>query len=694
MIYGSYHFLPSFMIGTIDENGSNQAQLPDRHLCSAPSHSAPQSSEHFIRLLSQSIKPPTSPTASSTLVLHSEMSRYQLTLAFSSFILIQCSVALIDFTKCRNKLPSLELRCPSSAVAFCPNGSFPPNFNSSRPALTPSGCYQTCGRSFQFVPTKEIVGMVAVWLIPYITLCRSFCFPGLGKLNSAKTVILIISNPIGSMWSMLLRQESFRRIERAAVEAELNDSHLPNPRDIATVAAAIEEMTWKNRVGEIVNELRGIKLLNNRNSPLSDSDSVEHGSKTSCSVPQSDDTAHLETSKPSKHVHTSLKELFSDARQELVLHRTESQAGTWIAVITLIGSIAIAFVKNVTSEQRKYLPRTIAIVYLGLHFVTLVQLSGNIGAFAKGYAALRSIRRLQRNIENLWVFDQSTKDKLFKLSRTILYEDEGKTHIDDLLEMNAVWRPDKSITLGDKHAHTGLSLKEETGKALLGSLTDPEESADNGHQYRGHGPHDSHISTHRKPKFDWTPVLAFLCAFTTVSISYGGSLYVSYKAARREGFGCQCVLWTCIYGLWLINALIDWSIHLRSQRIRRNTVNLERLWKRYVTWNSFVAASILIALTAHLCGLSNFCACNSGSLWPGRNHYVNLYPPTDTQWRKDWTQGGGAFALGLVLNCLIIVILTYGRSMKSSCLWTLEEAEARKLDEDLYPRRRSKHHDR
>jgi type II secretory pathway pseudopilin PulG len=536
--------------------------------------------------------------------------------------------------------------------------------------------------------------MIAVWLIPYITLSKSFCFPALGKLNSAKIVFFLISNPIGSMWSMLTRQEAFRRIMQDASEEDLGEDW-PNAMEIATVAAAAEELSWQNRATAIVQDLRSLRTAIDQvrataramaeNATAEEKDTDEESKRTEETPKTSLGTSSTATQTPPDNpkfpepTPASVKDLFTRARYELISHRDDSQIGTWVAVITLIGSIVIAFVKNVTAEQRKYLPRTVAIVSLGFYFVALVQISGNIGAFGKGYVSLKVIRRLQDDIKRVYLDTPGLFPFAQRIIDPIMETDTGKINIEDYLELNPIWRPNKSITSGSDDLRTDQPFK--------GSSAKPPSN-----------------------RSRRSPMLLFFYSFCTVSISYGASLYVSYKAARRPGFGCQCLLWTCIYAIWLGNAANDWRRHCRSQKQDpQDNATRQRDWNNYVIINSICASLIILSLLAHISGFLNVCACNAGSLIPGPLHYVNLYQPTDEQWRRDWKQGGGAAAVGLLLNCLIILFLSYDRSvvpvprragglkarinhalevalgsLRSSLLWTLSGAEEKDMNEKLF----------
>ena len=68
-----------------------------------------------------------------------------------------------------------------------------------------------------------------------------FNFSPLGPKNTPAVVASILRNPIGSMWSMLIRQEVFCRVYQHAITAAI-----PNPEDTNAVAAACDEFGWQD----------------------------------------------------------------------------------------------------------------------------------------------------------------------------------------------------------------------------------------------------------------------------------------------------------------------------------------------------------------------------------------------------------------------------------------------------------------
>lgn len=253
-------------------------------------------------------------------------------LVFSLSTQLGCSFE--DFTKCSESITGLDC---TNKDSFCPNGQFPLGFRPQNPALTVSGCYRRCGRNSGPLPLKEPTGMMSIWLVPFIFLIGSFHFPDLGKRNTILAVQSLISNPVGSMWSVLTRMEAYRRVYRMAIYYGFS-----HPEDVATVAAACDEIGWHNPLPKVIEQL-----------------SLR---QTTESSPEGPGSALDETEIA----------LFAQARNELISPHNNSQWPTWLAIIGLIGSLIVAFVKAVTAEQRKYVPHIISVMALAFYLITLV----------------------------------------------------------------------------------------------------------------------------------------------------------------------------------------------------------------------------------------------------------------------------------------------------------------------------------
>ena len=553
----------------------------------------------------------------------------------------QFAVGLVNYSVCKEKIQGLQLTCHDPQLV-CPNGKYPPGFSADRPPLSVTACYNQCGRGFELLPGQDSVGMVSLWLVPIVVLIGHFHFPALGKRNTLALVVSLVSNPIGCMWSMLTRQEAFRRLYRKA--CTMVDRDIPIAKAIATVAAACDEIAWQNPLEDIEKFLRS-QIESSRENNSSQEESSDGNGKSSGE--KVSEQGSNDGSKSSKSSHSTSEEkqpmnaidssrslnvaLRSDvtlpfvrARIDLITNRDGSQLTTWLAIVGLIGSLVSAFVKNVTAEQRQYLPRTIAMVNLGVHFITLVQISGNIGRSRSIYGPLHIIRRLQSELRAqlgaTFDIDYDFDDSSTLVERQIIPNYESWMEKAPYLGANPTWRPNKSLAL--------------------------------------HGAGDRH------------PYWLLFCSFVVVSISFASALFVSLKAARRPGYGCQCLTWTVIYCVWLLNAGIDYLVHRitedKKKGLSRNKIRRFRcLWKYYFFKDLVVTIGILAAVLVYVIGLSSTCTCSAGSIVGSQSHnYVNLWSATDRQWSQDWIQGGGASTVSLALNCLFVLILTWDQDSK------------------------------
>ncbi|OCL04207.1 hypothetical protein AOQ84DRAFT_380838, partial [Glonium stellatum] len=82
---------------------------------------------------------------------------------------------------------------------------------------------------------------------------------------------------------------------------------------------------------------------------------------------------------------------FDRAHLEIISNRSESQLGTWFAIFGLGAALCSAFPRDWANRDTTWLPLTVANVTLTFHFIALVQISGNIGAFTSVFGPLDAL---------------------------------------------------------------------------------------------------------------------------------------------------------------------------------------------------------------------------------------------------------------------------------------------------------------
>lgn len=82
--------------------------------------------------------------------------------------------------------------------------------------LTLQGCQTICGDGYNLWPSRDTLARLSLWVLPAIILLTHFQFPPLSAFNTAAVILHAAGDPLDSLWSMLARLETQRRLVRAA----------------------------------------------------------------------------------------------------------------------------------------------------------------------------------------------------------------------------------------------------------------------------------------------------------------------------------------------------------------------------------------------------------------------------------------------------------------------------------------------
>lgn len=236
--------------------------------------------------------------------------------------------------------------------------------NPDRPLLTPAGCESLCNDGFQLWAAQDTLLRFVLWLLPVIVVIAHFHFPPLASSNVIAVIVHLLGDPIDSLWSMMTRQEAFRRLFRRA-----KISGLPNEKSVTTVWGAYEEIGWQDPSENMLNVLdarkQRQKLVNGTTQPLIDK-----------------------------------KELYAIelAAHRITCNRSESQLATTVAIMGLVVTLVGPYLRTWSQRLNNQTSHTIAMVSLLFIDIPVVRISGDIGAFTSSTAVVEIIQELRRNL--------------------------------------------------------------------------------------------------------------------------------------------------------------------------------------------------------------------------------------------------------------------------------------------------------
>lgn len=276
----------------------------------------------------------------------------------------------VNFESCyNNKIKQLNgSDCAQNEFQVCPLEPKPSSTALSLVILTREGCNHYCSDGTGLWPAKETMGRFVLWVLPAVILIAHFQFAPLSAWNTCSIVIHLLGDPVDSMWSMLTRQEVNRRLHRLATHSGL-------PEAFVNIWAAYEELGW-HEVSSFT--IRNLCKWNTAANP------GPMFTRTSARISLLN---HVESY------------LIKRASYRLSSNRFNSSLGTWTAIIGLLGALAGAFICTWTQRLNNQTPHMIAIVTLLFHFIALIKISGNIGAFTSSTAAVDVLQELLRNLQ-------------------------------------------------------------------------------------------------------------------------------------------------------------------------------------------------------------------------------------------------------------------------------------------------------
>ena len=516
------------------------------------------------------------------------------------------SARYADFANCTSYVRNLSTSAACTLKDFhCKSPKDP------RPLLTLQGCTNVCGSWFDPDPADEVFSRFLMWLLPVIILAAHFHFAPLGWKNIAETLCTIAGNPIGSLWSLLTRLEVSRRAYRRTLAA---DFEREVAKDLATVATACDEFGWHDPLRQV------FRALKNRvpGAASADLETTVNGETAEESQTQLllKRLSVVERPVACGLLLDPIEEYYiACARQELVSHRHDSQLGTWFAIAGLVGAVLAAFFEVWMSRKRNFSTRTVPMVIMTFHLLVIVQLSGSLGSFTSVLGPLDALNRLQRRLDKMydarnWPQDQ----RLDFVSKIELFDTGFKSpwlRTAPYMGMNPVFRPNKHLRRCE--------------------VPSPRDRS----HYR---------------------LLAYSLGF--ISLSVVTAICHSYFQVGNFGFGCRCIMWTCIGIVWLISLSLDpvFQYFLLNSNLPR-AQSYRKLLHYTIIKDSIVTVMVALAITAAHVGMLSTCYCYTGSLWG--DPYIDLWPLPPTSETLKWVQLIVTPVVALVLICVLVTVCHY-----------------------------------
>jgi hypothetical protein len=597
-----------------------------------------------------------------------------------------------------------------------------------RVLLTQEGCLRRCGVGFELWEALDSVSRFVLWLVPLFILIAHFQYPPLGWKNTIVVVCGLVANPIGSMWSMLTRQERYRRAYLRAKRAGL-----PNHKDIAVVAAACDHYDWNDPLHGWLEALRNRTKTENvrenmeatlieetlhargeatsgEESEISRANGDEgegeaQGEKNNTNVIIEDEREHPTNAvnrdaheEPSPADNSSTNDApptnteivdqyeqyyFAESANEIVSHSTDSTIGTLFTILGLVAALLGAFGRQWANRQNTWLPHTIPNVALAYHFIPLVQVSASIGGLTSMFGPLRALQKLQKRLRK-----RDEKLKRAESHRLNLHID-----LDSAIKRNTISgnRGESSQPLLEEQVSQGddaqsnncwISLPDDWQRhgAYLGmNMTFRPQKTVGNHDMREDGGDEERgekkVKRKKGESGDRGRIQLFIYALLFVTISYETAFYLSYVTVTRQGFGCRALTWTLIYATWLISVLID--VTLSSAGISKK----QQLWHWTKVKDVIISVIIGLVILGHHIGVTNTCLCHAGSIIDNRR--VNVLPPSDDEWRQSWILWPGGSATGLLLMILLLLWVQFFVGRHGASLLCPSKDELHKLETRL-----------
>jgi hypothetical protein len=563
----------------------------------------------------------------------------------------------VDFLDCYpNKIQKLnKSNCAQDELQRCiwnSTGSYSPD--PSRAVVSLGGCERLCGTGFDLWPARETLARFILWVVPAIILLVHFRFAPLSLGNVCAVIAHLVGNPVDSLLSMLTRQELYRRLKRRARKRFGRRGEF-----FATIWATYDELGWQE-ASTFTEE--SIERRSDRS--LSDSEwyLVERGSyRLSCI-------------------------------------RSENLLGTWAAILGLFAAIMGAFIRTWINKLNNQTSHTIAVVMLLSHFIPMVLISGNTGAFRSSSAAIDVLQELRRDLKahyndplfpplkfqedcackktgkevwiNFWAKTwwkkwgkkwQETSKKWEETWKKAWGKLWGKDPFEDF-EAVKVFEPfDDSEAVDDSEADGGSEtvVDSEAGYTDRSNIIHWPGVASCLGMNSPWRPCKTVPINSPSSKKDRGPVKLWIISMSFVVVgSWAPAFYLSYHSGNT-GIGCRCVAWTTILFLWLISWSLDYLKDVRLFRYLGLSTS-ENLWNFTVEKDSLISLLVVGIIVGVQLGLLNNCWCLSGSIYLGRREAsVDLGPATEAMWRRSWKNWLLAPCIGLSFTVILVFFIEY-----------------------------------
>jgi hypothetical protein len=337
-------------------------------------------------------------------------------------------------------------------------------------------------------------------------------------------------------------------------------------------------------------------------------------------------------------------EVILQASRNITANRSSSKIGTWIAILGMLSALFAAYIRTWVLKIDNQTSHTIAIVSMLSHYMPLIKLSGDIGAFDSSSDAVEVILQLRKTlychskILNLfpslhfyrgmdWNTAQSDQ------SRSLSGPDIADwPSVAPVMGMNIVFRPTKLIDITS--STTGISSRR------------------------------SSSSSHTK--IPWL-LLLYSVAFI-ITGSFLPAFFLSYFTFSTIGFGCRCFAWTLIASFWLLSFSLNYLLYSLNK-------TAQKLWNWTIVKDSFFAFFFIGTIIWLQVGWVNSCWCRAKVIGLGSKAIVDLFLANAEEWRKLWLLWPLAGAGGLLF--MLGMYFLVSRGAKDACMVLNKNPEQR-----------------
>jgi hypothetical protein len=430
-------------------------------------------------------------------------------------------------------------------------------------------------------------------------------------------MLSLLSNPIGTLWAILSRQEAYRRAHRRALCARL-----PNPTDFAIVAGACDHYGWYDPLTGWLQSLR-----NRIAHPANETNKDGHQEAPPEELPAIAETDLLDALELDEQYY------FARAGHEIVSHSADTKLGSLFAILGLLAALIGAYTRYWANRERAWLSTTVANVTLTFHFIALVQISGSIGAFTSSLGPLHALQELQ----------QSLRARNERLKRDEPHRLSLHLNLDEV----EIWKNAHSCLAKDSEQYLLTPTK---SSPIFLSMSWRERG-----RYLGMNttwrPQKRLAPSNKNGAGDRGRLQLLFYAVIFVTLSYATALYLSWAAVGRAGFGCRCLIWTLIYLTWLASVLLDSILNIKS-------ISSKQLWRRTTLKDIVISFLVVGAIFVEHIGLINTCFCVTGSIFGDGT--VNFWPPNNQEWRQSWIQWPAGSVVGFLLVSIMLLVVQLG----------------------------------